>query len=163
MYPSISLWRKNPDYEHYPLWGVRCEIPGDKRMRLNVLREEVAEYVEKNFSDGTRFNISPMIDQWAIFKGEVMEYCYQEPYGLCAYVNFQGNMEWRKALREFGKHYLGLQARLLLQSYMDEQSYRDVRNLLDIYPNHIVEFSVCNRSVGIIPGRNTVIWEVRLY
>lgn len=45
----------------------------------------------------------------------------------------------------------------------DAASYEDVRELLKLYPNHVVEFSCCDRSVGSVPGRNTVIWEVRLY
>lgn len=162
LYSSVELWQASADYSKYSSWGVRCEIPGDKRMRLNVPREEVVRYTQTSFRDGTIFNISPMIDMWAIFKGEIMEWSYP-PFGLCIYVNFQGSMPWREALRDYGRHYYGLQAKLLLEIYMDPSSYEDIRSLLEKYPYHVIEFSVCDRSVGIIPGRNTVIWEVRKY
>jgi hypothetical protein len=163
LYPTLETWLNAPDLRSYPKWGVRCLTPGDKRMRLNVPIDEVVNYVTTNFPTGEGFNISPMIDQWAIFKGEVYEQYHTPPYGLCAYVNFKGNMPWREALRDYGQHFFGLEAKLQLQKYMDSSSYDDVRTLLEEYPDHVVEFSVCDRSVGVIPGRNSVIWEVRKY
>jgi hypothetical protein len=163
IYNSVDEWWDSDDLWRYDNWGVRVLTPGDKRMRLNIPRGWVLDYVKDNFPEDSGYNISPMIDQWSIFKGEVYEQYHTPPYGLCAYVNFKGNMPWREALRDYGQHFFGLEAKLQLQKYMDPSSYDDVRTLLEEYPDHVVEFSVCDRSVGIIPGRNSVIWEVRKY
>lgn len=51
----------------------------------------------------------------------------------------------------------------LLDAYMDPSSRDDVRDLLDLYPDATIEFSCFSRDFGMIPGRNTIIWEVRNY
>jgi hypothetical protein len=33
--------------------------------------------------------------------------------------------------------------------------------LLERYPHHVIELSACSRAVGVIPLRNTCVWEVR--
>lgn len=160
-YWSLKEWQESGDYARYPLWGVRVTVPGDPRMRLNIPRAKVHGYVEQNFPDAKGFNISPMIDPWVILKGEVTDLTFA-PFGLYAYLT-QAVGPWRETLRDHGKHYHGLAVRLLLESYMDPASYDDVCTLLAEYPGHVVEFSVCDRHVGIAPHRNTVIWEVRQY
>jgi len=35
--------------------------------------------------------------------------------------------------------------------------------LLDLYPDHVIEFSAAEVFVGDRPGRNAVVWEVRKY
>ena len=161
LFRTVGEWQRSTDYGQYPQWGVRVDLPGDKRMRLYIPREEVADYIRANFPEGGGFNISPMIDQWAVLKGEVFEQSY-EPFGLCLYAA-TGSGSWREQLRERGRHYFGLQAQLVLQHYCDPASYEDIRELLDLYPGHVIEFSACDRPVGKIPGRNVVIWEARSY
>jgi len=53
--------------------------------------------------------------------------------------------------------------RLYLQSYLDPDSFEWLKILLDRYPEHIVEFSAFSTDLGVIPHRNTIIWEVRRY
>jgi hypothetical protein len=57
----------------------------------------------------------------------------------------------------------GLKAVSLLKQFMDPSSYDDLQEMLDTYEGAIVEFSTYGKSVGVIPGRNTVFWEVRNY
>ncbi|MFH1506144.1 MAG: hypothetical protein ABIE94_04130 [archaeon] len=68
----------------------------------------------------------------------------------------------RDALKDC-KHARGLQVKMLLQKHLTPSSYEDIQALLEMFPEHVVEFSAYNHCLGDIPGRNAVIWEVRLY
>ena len=46
---------------------------------------------------------------------------------------------------------------------MNENSYDDLMELVELYPEHVIEFSATEGEVGLIRGRNHVVWEVRLY
>ena len=45
---------------------------------------------------------------------------------------------------------------------VDDEDYEWLMQLLDTYDS-VVEFSAYDRAVGILPIRNTIIWEVRNY
>ena len=66
-----------------------------------------------------------------------------------------------EALREEDLWAQGLEASLILQRNLCSSSHSDIMDLLDIFPNDVIEFSTYDIAVGNIPGRNTVIWEVR--
>lgn len=53
--------------------------------------------------------------------------------------------------------------RALMTQFMDASSREDVDALLDLYPDATVEFACFSVNVGVIPNRNTLIWEVRDY
>jgi len=55
----------------------------------------------------------------------------------------------------------GLAALEIVRAYVPD--WPDVEVLLDLYDDHVVEFSTYEVPVGCIPGRHTLIWEVRLY
>lgn len=95
-------------------------------------------------------------DEHIILQGEVTE--QPELYLQCSRVR----LPMRQALRTSEHHY-GAVARLMLRSCMDPDSYEELMWLLDEYPQHSIEFSVYNVCVGIVPHRNTIIWEVRKY
>jgi len=57
----------------------------------------------------------------------------------------------------------GLAVKALLDQYLDPSSREDIDALLDLYPDATIEFASYKCDVGIIPGRNTLIWEVRDY
>lgn len=63
----------------------------------------------------------------------------------------------------------GAPALLLLREHVDAQSYDDFHYLLDLCRDDsavqfpVIEFSVFSTCVGDVPGRNTLIWEVRKY
>lgn len=63
----------------------------------------------------------------------------------------------------YGKQAYGVQAHALLRRYCTASSYDDLMELLELYPDSAVEFSVYEMNVGNCRGRNTVIWEVRNY
>lgn len=84
------------------------------------------------------------------------------PYGywLC-YSTLRVKM--RVALKAAPRHLAGLQALNLLKGHMTESSFADFEAILELYPDHVVEFTCMNRFIGDLPGRNTIIWEVRYY
>ena len=68
----------------------------------------------------------------------------------------------REAVAEYGwRVYKGLTAQLILKKKMDPLSYEWLEYLLEVYPDHIVEFSTFDVNWGTIPNRNTVVWEIR--
>lgn len=69
----------------------------------------------------------------------------------------------RNALANEQYHAYGLQAVCLLRYYLDPASYDWLQELLDLYPDHVVEFSTYECCWGTEPCRNTVVWEVRRY
>jgi hypothetical protein len=71
-------------------------------------------------------------------------------------------MKMRDAMKN-SKHAYGAQANELLSEYLSPSSLEDVRELLALYPDAIVEFSAYEQMLGCSPGRNAVIWEVRDY
>lgn len=54
-------------------------------------------------------------------------------------------------------------ADMLLRKYLSESSYEDMMALIQMFPGHVIEFTTYNVFVTELSGRNTVIWEVRMY
>lgn len=73
------------------------------------------------------------------------------------------NITNREASRRGYKRVVGLTAIEMLKYYLWPVDYEWLRELLDNYLDHIIEFSTFSCAVGNIPNRNTVIWEVRKY
>lgn len=168
IFGSVEAWEAWSDWGRYDLWGIRCGVAGaDKRMRLNVPRDEVATLYREWYPNGGG-NISPMIDRWAVLRAEVFENDFGHPFGLTMFyvppgVKIDPVDPWRGSFRNYGKHAYGAAAVAIMKAYMWPGDYEDVRALLDEFPGHVVEFSACDRAVGKIPNRNCVIWEVRKY
>lgn len=57
----------------------------------------------------------------------------------------------------------GLTALQLLRAYLTPGSLEEFYYLLNRFPGHVIEFSAFDISVGRIPTRNHIIWEVRNY
>ena len=65
------------------------------------------------------------------------------------------------ALKEKEEHAFGLNALEILRRELWPSSLADVEALLELYPDSVIEFGTYDVAVGNLPGRNTVIWEVR--
>lgn len=57
----------------------------------------------------------------------------------------------------------GAQAFWTLKSTLTPSSFSDLVALLEQYEPNVVELSVYSEPVGLIPGRNAIVWEVRNY
>jgi hypothetical protein len=69
----------------------------------------------------------------------------------------------RDALSAGGFHVDGALAVSLLRNTLCGSSYDWLTHLLDTYADHVIEFSTFGIPWGVIPGMNTVFWEVRRY
>lgn len=97
-------------------------------------------------------------DHLLLIQGELMWEIY--PYYLL--YSLEREKKMNDALK-YGKHASGLTALNLLKGCLNPSSYSDMMALLELYPDSVIEFSAYSISLGDIPGRNTIIWEVRNY
>lgn len=107
--------------------------------------------------DNLGFNQS-MPDKHLIIQGEVM----RTHLGLSLWYTTKKE-PMNGALKNESLYAEGLRAKLLLENNMFPSSYSDLEDLLELFPESAIEFSTYDISVGDIPHRNTVIWEVRNY
>lgn len=158
-YACLQDWEASGEHLVFPYWGVRTRVPGGP-CRLNCPSEEVGATIE-SFRLHVP-NISVMISSIGrvTWLGEV----WDSPGGLiCSGVEHPPHVhDWRTLMRH-PSLWEGVRARKLLREHLNPNSYSDVMELLEEYPEHVVEFSVLDRCYGTIPHRNAITWEVRLY
>lgn len=161
-YFSVADWQASMDSGRYQFWGIRTLAPGGP-CRLNCPVEEVVATVTKFQSIGHAINISVMVDRLftVLLWAEVM----RTETGLVVYgierPPFGGS--WRQLMPGRGMHWQGVMALMLLLRHLNPNSLDDLWELLDTYPDHVVELSALDRCYGTVPGRNAIIWEVRAY
>lgn len=56
----------------------------------------------------------------------------------------------------------GLAAKMILEAKLDPADFECLMELLDEYPDHVVEFSAFSAELGVL-RRRMVVWEVRKY
>lgn len=66
------------------------------------------------------------------------------------------------ALKQDSRIMKGPRVMIVLKSLMDEPSYNNLRELLDKFPDHVVEFSIFSYRQGTMMW-NTLFWELRKY
>lgn len=131
------------------LLGIRAMEPGGQFL-AHVPLSQVA--------DGPYIYSEMQSDEHIVLQGEV----YRSTTGLYLYCSVV-KKHMRVALREAGRHYWLTAAYAQLQAAMWPSDYDWLMELLTEYPDSVVEFSSYNRAVGLLPKRNTIIWEVRNY
>ncbi|MFA5856031.1 MAG: hypothetical protein WC867_01635 [Candidatus Pacearchaeota archaeon] len=67
------------------------------------------------------------------------------------------------ALKEEEKILTGINAIIFLKQNLTPSSLEDIKELLKIFPNDVIEFSTYEIELGSLRNRNTIIWEVRGY
>jgi hypothetical protein len=102
-----------------------------------------------------RFYEAPL-NELRVIQGE---FCHLPPY----YLNYtMAHEPLRTALERDSRHAYGSEALGILRHYCDPADYDWLHELLDVYPGHVIEFSVLRQRVGTL-RRRMVIWEVRSY
>lgn len=160
---TIREWEQREILRDCTHWGVRhTRLAGFKGTALNVETEDVVDWIVRN-GFGSDYQISPMI--WVFgqprFEGNV---CRQdgEP-GLLV----EGNIDpapgtWRLHMQK-PRVWARTAGVLLLRHLLNGNSYDDLMELIDGYPDHVVELTALSSEFGTVPGRNGIIWEVRRY
>ncbi len=127
-------------------------------VRADDVPAKVAELATNGVDAGRiTFNES-MPDENLLIQGEVA----RNVGGLDLTYSTEPGLPMRDAMRE-AKTAWGLVASLILNTFLDPNSRDDIETLLEMYPDAVVEFGSYDRDVGLLPRRNTVIWEVRHY
>ena len=159
---SLDAWKASPTRNKYPLWMVRTLKPGGP-LSVNCPRDEVEETASRPEFQDAGVCIAYMITSTyqTIWQGDVM----RTTDGLTLVGNSYPPLgyNWRDAMKSPESAVSGVRAAAKLRYILNPDSYDDVEYLLDEYPDHVVELSVFERSVGVIPNRNYVTWEVRKY
>jgi len=157
-YFSVAEWKDSDEYHRIPMWGVRTLTPGGP-CRLYCPRDEVEATVQS--FQPHEVNISCMID--AICRVNLMADIFMGDYGLEVYGMLypppQAN--WRRDMPSLGKTYRHMHARGVLSATLTPADIEDVSELLELYPDHVIELSACDRYLGRFPRRKGIIWEVR--
>jgi hypothetical protein len=129
-----------------------CKIPCYTKLEVqNSLKEFCTEGAERS-----KFNVNEAIlDQDVKFQGEI----FRDEIGLRLFGSFT-QKPMRIALLD-GVEYLNIRAKLLLEYICNSKSYTMLMELLDKYDDGIIEFTVCNRNIGVLPNHSVCIWELR--
>ena len=90
--------------------------------------------------------------------GEVM----RDHRGLCLYYS-EVKEAMRPSLARGGKQVFRLQAGMVLRQNLTSHDRDWLMHLLNLYPEHVIEFTAFNRTWGTVPRSQCVIWEVRRY
>ena len=160
-----KCWDSIEDIENSDWNGkisVRTKIEGKKLTAYELTFHEAKQKVEEWKSSGISeekitFNQS-MPDHKLRVQGEIMRsFRHLE----LRYSTLGKPM--KKALEDEEKYAKGLKANQLLRANLFARSYDDIIELLNLFPDSIIEFSSYDIQVGNRPNRNTVIWEVRNY
>jgi hypothetical protein len=158
---DVDSWRSHRDFSRYQVWGVRTLTPGGP-CRLFCPREEVQATAEEYQRQGHRVNISIMLD--AVVGVTLMCDVFDSDTGLRVYgVEYPGKKaNWRDVMPRLGRQHDGIDAAMLLRRHLNPCSYADLEALRERYPGHVYELSACDRCIGTAPGRNAIVWEVRV-
>jgi hypothetical protein len=158
-YFSVADWcATNPR----GMWGIRTLRPGGP-CYMYVPTDRVLELARDLIARGHEINISQMID--ATCRVTLWADVQDSDAGLVVYgVEYPPvGASWRATMPTYGKHWRGLAGLMVLRRHLNPSSLADLDVLRERYPGAVVELSACDRSIGRVPGRNAVVWEVRHY
>jgi hypothetical protein len=149
-----TQWQRGQENDCY---HIRNRVAGGKTF-YNIPWHQLDQEWNQ-LSNPKQWYISAMAPSTkTLLQGEVM----QAPWGLELTYNTEPS-PMREGMAKAAKYTRGLPAFLLLQRFMDPNSYDWLWALFERYPDHVVEFSSYSVKWGTLPGFNTVFWEVRKY
>lgn len=141
--------------------GIRYKEPGSPFCHHSIVIRMLKEVVEIWEAQGADINKMSFTeggpDHLLLVQGELM-YTHMGWYFF-----YSTEKVWMRAALQSGKSAYGLAAIDLIHRTTSLASYEDLRLLFEMFPDAIVEFSTYSKNVGILPRRNTIIWEVRDY
>lgn len=156
---TARTWRSFDEYcrsGYEGLVGIRDFSPSG-RTRYYLDRNTMA--AEMPMYTPGQYVISQMTpDDKLLLQGE---YQYVDGQHCLYFSRHQKPM--KIALAHDGQQVTGIVARQLLRWAMWPSSFEDFLALCDLYPYSAIEFSCFDVEIGSVPGRNTIIWEVRDY
>jgi hypothetical protein len=98
-------------------------------------------------------------DELLITQGEIMQTYDRYELRYC-----EDKIKMRDAMKDgVAKKMRGASVIYYLSTRMTPSSWEDMKDLFELYPNAVLEFSVYDMCLGCYPGRNTILWECREY
>lgn len=165
-WPSVTQFMADCNANRWPQdrpVALRNYEPGSPHCYYDLLPNDAVNlYGKLIFLDGVApdsiyVNDSCNPDDKLVIQGEVS----REPGGLhLRYSTVQKKM--RLALAEDERYAIGAAANAILDHYVDASSREWIDELLDRYPDHVIEFSTFSVPWGSL-NLPTIIWEVRMY
>jgi hypothetical protein len=161
-YFSLADWL-NSGQLWIEFWGVRTMTPGGP-CRLNCPVIDVVATAREFEAAGHRVNISMMVDKVATVTAWLE--LWDSPTGFVVEgIEWPKTPEWtwRNSMPDPDKRkrWEGIAARMVLKRHLNANSLEDVWQLIEDYPDHVIEMSSLDRCIGTVPHRNHVCWEVR--
>lgn len=151
-----AWWNENRAFDHRK-YHLRNRIPGGRTF-YNLEGWKLATWGVVGWVRDPNWYVSGMAphDRGTI-QGEVS----RTPMGLT--LSYGSALQPMRDMIQSGGLSLvsGVQAKMLLQSNMNTNSWEWLQYLLDEYKDHVIEFTCFSVCWGTIPGYNTVFWEVR--
>jgi hypothetical protein len=173
LWKDLALGNRIAFFENYAefaasgfngLTSIRYRIRTAPYKAFYVPAEDVAKAVDGFVRAGAQadlftFNESTP-DHKLLFQGE-LQYLDELGKGLTlAYNTRQCPM---KEAMEAPREVTGMRTKHFLGQYLNPKSLDMLMELLTIYPRDAIEFGVYACDLGVMPGHNTIIWEVRGY
>jgi hypothetical protein len=143
---------------------VRSTVPGIPLPLTDATYAQVVKFLKHwKTPEALHFNECAPDDE-VLFQGEVMR-------------GYLGRMEFRGCFPKLGilqrmrdclegtcvNHMRGFEVTCMLRRYLSPAAYNDVEELLETYPDHVIELTAYLNDLGWARGRNVIIWEVRNY
>lgn len=154
------------DYpDKYLYWGVRnAVVADDPRSGLNVPTPDVFRLLAEWYPSGTGFNLSPMIQRYATLNaqtdGRTLEWI--DPFRWAEWGH--AGHPWRFGFKNCRMETDSPTAvRAILGAYLWPAALEQIDWLLSAYPDHVVEFTACDRAAGLQENNNMIVWECRAY
>ena len=157
---TLRIWRSTKELvesEFRGAVGIRSLLPGGEFYYHLPILSAITKGMELE-ALGRKIILSESApDHLRTIQGELCEFD-----GILYLTYSRAKTHMREALKR-PSYAVGISVRLLLQQELSPPSYDDIMELLDLYPNHVIEFTAFSTFVGPSRGRNTCVWEVRLY
>jgi hypothetical protein len=156
---TARIWPTLADLQrsgYQGLVSLRRQRRDSPTRQYHVPAAEVPKYLDQYGHHGITLTECPPEDR--VIQGEV---CEVPGHGWCLTYTFTGG-PMRFALEKDAHTVSGLCARKLLRATLDPSGYEWIEQLLEDFPEHVVEFSQFPVPLGTLKQR-LLVWEVRSY
>jgi len=169
---NLRTWRSPAEVHAAGYTGLlvsRYDVPGSPFCRYHIPSEQAQAVWNELLSRGAQPHLlyfNEQLQDQARFmrlQGEFYDgvLALGEPAPSLYYTLEKALM--REALALGAQHVFGWPAELRVREAMTPSSYEDFLAVRDLYPDHVIEFTVLSKCWGTTPGRNAVVWECRRY
>jgi hypothetical protein len=166
---KLQTWNSIEDADYNGLFSIRSRRPDSRNTMYKVARSEVPDAIDRLVRLGERSSdlyfgeMAP--DDRLTIQGEYLDGMLG---GSASGIPRNKYLMWSTEQTQMKRvkvwsHNEGCASLAILRSYLNDNSWDDFQALLEGYPDHAIEFSAYECFVGNLPGRNTIIWEVRGY